>query len=653
VQIIFKLFDDLAAGVVLEDRSPAALADLAGIAARIAEVLQSEPASAALAAEAAATAETLKEGALGIVEGDPLAAAERLVFRWQDQGAAPAQQSGPVQRSADMVELCGEFLQEAEEGLAKAEELLLKGEKSGFEEEAINDLFRVFHSIKGLAGHLPDTRQVVELTHQIESLLDLARGHSLSLEGAALEVLFEATDLLLRALEALREACAQGTAVAQLAGLPAVIRRLEAAQSASHEAQPAAEAATGSAAGKANLGETLRVDLARLDALLEQVGELTIVQQMVVHAPELKGRVSSVLEGQLALLSRISRELQDSAMRLRMVPVRSVFRRMHRLVRELANREGKQVEFVASGEATEMDRSIIHSLEEPLVHLIRNALDHGIEPAAERLAAGKGAVARLKLSASHEGGLLVVEVADDGRGLNREAILSRAHERGLVEQGAALADEDVWSLIFEPGFSTAERITELSGRGVGLDVVKRNVESIRGTVQVRTRPGEGTSFRLVLPLTMAVIDGMLVGVGAERYVIPSLAVVESLAVDPATINAPAGGGELLEAHGRMLALVRLGELFAVPAADAGRKPIAVIVESMGQRVALLVDQVFSQQQVVIKPLGDGVGAAEHFGGAAILADGKVGLILNVDRICSRLARRTAGTAESWALGAYQ
>jgi two-component system chemotaxis sensor kinase CheA len=597
---------------------------------------------------------------------------------------------------AETIETIGEFLEEGDEGLAKADEILLAAESEGMDRERVNALFRVFHSIKGVAGFL-ELAEITALAHTTETLLNLAR-EGTPLVGANLDAIFEATARMRALLDAVRKAVETGRALAPTDGVEGTIAqiqsRIDAAQSGEsasavaaappaptvdvaapaapapvvsapvalaaapaavaapvaaadeeeEEMRPAAAARTpeggSSAAGGTRLRETLKVDLERVDTLVEMIGELIIVESMVVYAPEIAALPSVHIRNNLSQLSKISRDLQDVAMRMRMVPVKGVFSKMARLVRELSRKTGKSVAMVQAGESTEMDRSMVERLEEPLVHMIRNAMDHAIEPAAERAAAGKPAEATIRLSAFHEGGSIVVELADDGRGLIREKILSRAVDKGLVPRNVQLSDGEVHALIFAPGFSTAAQVTELSGRGVGMDVVKRNIEEMRGRVSIASTPGVGTTFRLVLPLTLAIIDGMLVACGAERYIIPSLSILESLQPRPGMITTMAGADELISVRGEVLPLFRLASLFGISDAESDPpRALVVVVESMGHKVGLLVDEVVAQQQVVIKPIGAGIGQHEMFSGAAILSDGRVGLILNIDRICSTVARR--------------
>jgi len=319
--------------------------------------------------------------------------------------------------------------------------------------------------------------------------------------------------------------------------------------------------------------------------------------------------------------------------------VRGAFQKMARLVRELSRKTGKDVVLETQGEETEMDRSMVERIEDPLVHLVRNALDHGIEPPSDRVAAGKTERSALRLAAFHEGGSIVVELSDDGRGLQREKILKKAREKGLIEEGRELSDSEVFGLIFLPGFSTAAQVTEISGRGVGMDVVKRNIEGMRGRVSVTSRPGQGSTFRMVLPLTLAIIEGMLVACGKERYIIPSLAIIESLRPTEEMVARVAGRGEVINVRGEILPLLRLHRLLQMEGEDrSATEAHVVVLEGLGRKAGLLVDDVLTQQQVVIKPLGHGMGDTDFLAGAAILSDGRVGLILNVDRLTSLAAR---------------
>jgi len=612
----------------------------------------------------------------------PAVVASPVASSAPQQAATPAAVSVPQQptpgRDAEMVDLLIDFVAESLEGIERADTILLAAEQTSADAEQVNALFRVFHSIKGVSGFL-DIAEVTHLAHVTEALLDQVRQGNLELAGEALEVVLEASSSMRGTLEALRKAATQGQPDPTDAALPALLVRIESASAAAVRPAPVASQASatdatsnsvsrepiastaqsGAAAGgpmeapttaaavsgvehrTGRVRDTVKVDLERVDSIVEMVGELIIVESMVVNAPELSRLATAKLRHSLSQMTKISRDLQNATMRMRMVPLGGVFRKMTRLVRDLSRATGKQVQLDLDGEGTEMDRSMVERIEDPLVHMIRNAIDHGIELPEERRSLGKPALATLRLSAAHEGGSVAIGLSDNGRGLPRDKILKKARERGLIrDAGEALTDQDVYALIFLPGFSTANQVTEISGRGVGMDVVKRSVEDMRGRVLVDSTRGEGTSFKLIFPLTLAIIDGMLVTSGDERYIIPSLAIVESLQPTSEMLHTVGDGTELIRVRGEILPLLRLGTLFSVPAAaQATEQTRCVILESAGRKLALLVDDILAQQQVVIKPLGNGLGNVELLAGAAILPDGRVGLILNVDRLGGQLGRR--------------
>jgi two-component system chemotaxis sensor kinase CheA len=632
----------------------------------------------------------------------------------QKKPAAPAAAltgAASARRDAETVELIGDFMEESGEGLSRADEILLAIEKGEADHEKINALFRVFHTIKGVAGFL-ELSEIVSLAHTTETLLNQVREGRQTLEGEAFDVTFESTSRLRQMLDALRRAVdahadlesdeavpglvariqlvidavpEEGAApkqdfvvkkgpadatgkpayvvkkaaapaeapvtpapvaapaavpAAQPASTPAAAPAPAAAASPAPAAAPGQPAAEGGAAPGGQLRETVKVDLERVDSMVEMIGELIIVESMVVHAPEMAQLTSLKVRNYLNQLTKISRDLQNVAMRMRMVPVRGAFQKMARMVRDLARKSGKDIVLEQAGEDTEMDRSMVERIEDPLVHLVRNSIDHGIEATADRKASGKAPRAVVKLSAYHEGGSIVVELSDDGRGLQKDKILAKAREKGLVEEGKDLSEHEIYNLIFLPGFSTAAKVTEISGRGVGMDVVKRNIEGMRGRVSVSSRPGVGTTFKMVLPLTLAIIEGMLVACGKEKYIIPSLSIVESLRPNEDMISLAAGRGEVINVRGEILPLLRLHRLLQMDGPD--RPPTeghVVVLEGLGRKLGIVVDDVLTQQQVVIKPLGQGIGDTDFLSGAAILSDGRVGLILNVDRLSSLAASR--------------
>jgi two-component system chemotaxis sensor kinase CheA len=628
--------------------------------------------------------------------------------------AAPAQESSapqvavPASPAFDPAEadvsLVSDFVTEAREHLHNADVHLLTLETDPHDTEAINAVFRAFHTIKGVAGFLA-LDEIGGLAHDAESLLDRSRKGELAFTGSAVDVTFDAVDALKERVDALAGALAEGRPLDRRQELGLLRERLQAVAAGRadpagtvgrhHHAAPAgkrlgeilvergqASAESVEAAAKKQqeepagklLGEilvrqegvpakevaqalrsqrgtsvtrvvqvrdTVKVDAERLDRLVDTIGELVIAESMVSRSARLNGHGdAALLLGQLGQLDKITRELQEMGTGLRMVPVRATFQKMARLVRDLAHKAGKNVEFVMTGEETELDKSVVDQIGDPLVHMIRNAVDHGIEATAEaRRAAGKSAVGRVELRAYHKGGSIYIEVADDGRGLDRARILAKAREKGLVSPEAELSERETFNIIFMPGFSTAEKITDVSGRGVGMDVVRRNIEALRGQVEIRSEPGRGSTFVMRLPLTLAIIDGMVVRVRTERYIIPTLSIVRTVAADGGNVESVLGRGEMLKLQGRLLPLFRLAELFAAPGDERGR--LAVVVDDDGRQAALAVDELLGQQQIVIKSLGEALRGQPGLSGGAVMPDGTVGLILDVGGLV-RLAHENVG-----------
>ena len=402
-------------------------------------------------------------------------------------------------------------------------------------------------------------------------------------------------------------------------------------------ARPAAGAGAAAASSQSQLEATsIRVAVSKVDQLINLVGELVITQAMLAqNSRALEPSQHQQLFAGLADLDRNTRDLQESVMSIRMIPMSFVFNRFPRMLRDLANKLGKKVELVTQGEATELDKGLVEKITDPLTHLVRNSCDHGIELPAERLAAGKPEYGTITLAASHQGGSIVIEVKDDGKGLAREKILSKARERGLpVHDG--MADSDVWQLIFAPGFSTADVVTDVSGRGVGMDVVKRNIESLNGTVDIQSTAGAGSKVSVRLPLTLAIMDGMSVSVGEEIYILPLSAVVESFQMKDDAVSTVAHGSQLVKVREEFMPVIELERVFQVPAAQHHANNIMVVVESEGGRAALLVNELLGQHQVVVKNLEANYRKVPNVSGATIMGDGKVALILDI----ASLVRRT-------------
>jgi two-component system chemotaxis sensor kinase CheA len=388
---------------------------------------------------------------------------------------------------------------------------------------------------------------------------------------------------------------------------------------------------------------SIRVSVEKIDELMNTVGELVITQAMLSQlGAALEGSNAEKLRAGLAQLERNTRELQESVMRVRMLPISFVFSRFPRMVRDIAQRLGKQIDLKLTGEQTELDKTVLEKIGDPLVHLVRNSIDHGIEMPDVRIAAGKGAAGTVHLDACHRGGNIAVEVSDDGGGLDKDRILAKAKQRGLVGQNDVLTDEQIHDLIFLPGFSTAEKTTDLSGRGVGMDVVRRNVKELGGKIELRSERGKGSRFIITLPLTLAIVDGQSVAVGSETYIIPLISIVESMRLKETSISRLSGHNEVFSFRGDYLPIIRLHELFGVePRARALHEGLVVIAEGDGRRVGLFVDDLLGQQQVVIKSLEANYGHVEGVSGATILGDGSVALILDVAGIIQAASMRAA------------
>ena len=387
----------------------------------------------------------------------------------------------------------------------------------------------------------------------------------------------------------------------------------------------------------------MRVRVDRLDRLIDAVGELVIAQSMVAADPGVGREESRELLKKVAHAGKIVRELQDLALSLRMVPLRATFQKLARVVRDAARKLGKHVQLVTEGTETEVDRSMVDVIADPLVHMVRNACDHGLELSDARVAAGKPPMGTLALRAHHSAGSVVIELADDGRGLDRTRIVARAVKQGLVsaDAAAAMPDAEVFRMIFLPGFSTSETVTDMSGRGVGMDVVRRAVESLSGRIEIESTLGKGTTFRIRLPLTLAIIDGMLVRVGDERYIIPTVSIAMSMRPTADQLHTVAGSGRMVAFRGRTIPVFRLADLAPSEGGTATERLVVVLNDGDGH-CAVLVDEILGKQQVVTKTLGDGIPAIRWIAGGAILGDGRVGLIVDPSNLLARF--RSAGAA---------
>ncbi|MEZ0229325.1 MAG: chemotaxis protein CheW, partial [Planctomycetota bacterium] len=541
------------------------------------------------------------------------------------------------------------FVVEAREHLANAEGRLLDLEQAPQDASVVNDLFRAFHSIKGVAGLLALT-PVVRLTHALESLLDAARKGTRPIDRGAIDVLLAARDRLASAVDAVASGLEANRGEASIVDPEPLVVTLEellagrSVSAASPEPEPARVAAPAPAATAAppaapmaqavahSTHSGVRVPMERLDQLVALVGEMVISQAQVGHdLSETTGDPDAPLIKETNRLGKITREVQDLSMTLRMLPVQPLFQKLQRLVRDLVRTTGKQVRLETDGEETRLDKSVIDELEDPLVHMVRNAIDHGIEPPDDRRRAGKPEQGVIRVSAYHAGGEVVIEIQDDGKGLDADRILAKARERGLAPLDSTPSDSTIFGYVFEPGLSTAQKVTELSGRGVGMDVVKKNITRLRGKIDIESRRGQGSRFSIKLPLTLAIIDGMIVRVGEERFTLPNFAIEEAIQLRPGHLVTAYGRGEMVRVRGTLVPFVRLRDVFHLPKASEP-EPICVLVETAGERVAIGVDEILGQQQIVIKSLDAPFNAVPGIGGATVLGDGRVGMILDVGKL---------------------
>ena len=593
------------------------------------------------------------------------ASVAQMLKALSDDGADSAAVSGPETDSTSFgedPEMVSDFILESREHLTAVEVHMMTLEKEPGDNEAINTVFRGFHTIKGLAGFL-DFNEIREVAHETETLLDLARNQELRITPEAVDIVLAAADFLkiwlkrletiqsggelgsppekLQLIERIRRGARSELGVAttsegvEAAPEPVEVAVLESVETLETMEAPVADRRGPGADRRAQGAETrsVKVDTGKLDFLVDMAGEMVIAQSMVRHHPELAALRSPAVLRSLAQLARITADLQKTAMSMRMVPVGGLFQKMSRLVRDLARKTGKQAEMEAIGGETELDRNVVEELADPLMHMVRNAADHGLEPPDERRAAGKDPTGRIRLRASHRAGYIVIEIADDGRGLIREKLLEKARRTGLVEDGSSLSDSDVFNFIFHPGFSTAAKITDVSGRGVGMDVVKKQIQKLRGRIDIESTPGKGTSFFLRLPLTLAMIDGLVVGVGGERYVVPIFSVREMLRPTPEMVFTVENRQEMAMVRNSLLPVVRLYRRFGgTPRSEVASESLLIVAEAAGKTFCLMVDELIGKQEVVIKSLGETLKDIPGVAGGAILGDGRVGLILDLEGI---------------------
>ncbi len=582
----------------------------------------------------------------------------------------------------DDLEFLNEFCNEGRDLLQQIEQGVLVLEENPQHKETLNQVFRAFHTFKGGAGFL-GIEPIQSLAHELESVLDAARQHKLQINREVIDVILAGGDALQHYVMAIdRQIKGEGRGQAIVVPTAALLIRAQACLNGDPPApqtppvqelppQVMAPVPEPTPSSKAQppppiqsrpplqllsqsrhelmgydpavacpnpnfrridpLAAFVKLDTGKLDALVDLMGELVIAQSMVVQHPSLQAPKDRELERHLRQLSRITTEMQHNAMSLRMKPLRSVMQKMGRLVRDMSAAQNKTIQLHLGGEDTELDRKIVEELADPLLHMMRNAVDHGIETPAKRMAQGKPAQGNIHLQASHQGGGILICIQDDGRGLDAAKILHKAQQRGLIPAGSEPSEKDIYNLIFLPGFSTADSVTEISGRGVGMDVVRGSINKLRGRVDIDSEPGQGTTFNIFLPLTLAIIDAILVGVGTERFLVPTLTIRESLRPQAGMVFTVQGSEEVIRVRGKLIPLIRLCEKLGLPCqAHDPCDGIVIVVDSGNRQRALLVDRLIGKQEVVIKSLGDTFKHQQGMSGAAILGDGRVALIIDPD-----------------------
>lgn len=547
------------------------------------------------------------------------------------------------------VVLLQQFLDEAIEHVQSAQARLLQLEQNPGNTEDLDELFRSVHSIKGAAG-VCEVNKLIEVAHIAESVLVRVREGQLRLMGPVFTVVLQAVDFLAKQLSALDSAYKNQRELLYPVAPEVLIQcltlidregtcgsqQLQELRRLLSESENGPESTVDDSLRSNN--DSLRVDGKKLGLLVDLIGELVITEGFVQR--ELTERPSKTALSVSSKLRKVVREVQQLSLALKMVPVGSLLQKMNRLVRDLSEKLNKPARVIIHGADTEVDKTLLELLADPLVHLIRNSLDHGIESnAQDRIDAGKPEVATIEITAEHRSGCIHITISDDGRGLDRKRIRERAIEKGLIAKSVQLSDHEVDNLIFLPGFSTAETVSEISGRGVGMDVVRKNVESLRGDIQLRSDPGHGTKIRLELPLTLSIIDGTVAKVGDRSFILPTVSVIEQIQIENISVS-KTSTGELVHFRNHVIPFRPLGQIVgAEHQVDALRGQVCMVVEAFGERHGLLVDQILGQQSIVIKPLGGILKSFELFAGCTLLSSGEIAFVLDLNAVCRRISKR--------------
>jgi two-component system chemotaxis sensor kinase CheA len=576
------------------------------------------------------------------------------------------------------VSLLSDFIIESRDHIHTAESLLLELESDSENLESINSIFRCCHTIKGVAGFI-NLLDLCNLAHTMESVLDNSRKGELKLTSMHIDLLLASMDCLKESIMIIEECMldkpyrlpdayeltinALKYMIQNKGRLPdtyynnqnspassisaqepvrdaTIIEDSETSLSITNNDEPLVIPVSSEQQVQAvhlktgNLEETIRVPIQRLDQLIDAIGEAVIAQSMISADKTIRESNNQNLHTKIAQTTMIMRQIQELSMSLRMVSLKSTFQKMARLIRDLSKKSSKEVHFNTEGEDTELDKSVVENIGDPLIHMIRNSVDHGLETSEERKAKGKPSTGTINLRAYHKAGNVYIEIHDDGKGLDKELIFNKAVSKGLCKKDDKLTDSEIYHFIFLPGFSTAKVVTDISGRGVGMDVVKRNIEALRGSVDIFTEKDKGTTFTIRLPLTLAIIDGMIVRIDTSNYIVPTLSIIETLAATSEHVVHILDRGNAIKVRENLIPLVYLSDIFNNSKTELnGITKIALIVEDMmGRRSALIVDEIIGQQQVVIKNLGRGLGDISGISGGAIMSDGTVSLIIDVGGI---------------------
>lgn len=578
-------------------------------------------------------------------------------------------------------EIAYDFITESLEHLEKTESLLMELETSPNNADIVNTLFRICHTVKGVAGFI-GLQVITKFSHELESTLSQARKGEKSFNSDDISLLLDCFDMLKQLIEGLKLSLTTGKldfpknlnilflqlinddntkdlvddiniSEVLIEPGPRTVNEIvdltnediqtseqpietsnivqEAKPAAPKQNSPKTPIASTSNTKSGKTEETIRVQTDKLDQLIDAIGETVIAQSMIAADPIIQEAEDLILEKKIGQSNLLIRQIQELSMSLRMVPVKGTFQKMARLVRDLSKKMGKPIDFQMEGENTELDKTVVENIADPLMHMVRNSVDHGIETPEERAVSGKEEKATIILRSFNKGGSIFIEIQDDGRGLNRDAIVQKAIKNGLIQNDEGLSDQDVFRFIFNPGFSTAQQVTDLSGRGVGMDVVKKNIEALRGSIGITSTPGSGTNFSIRLPLTLAIIDGMIVKCSDHLYILPTLSMVETVKAQDSETVITHDGTQLLKIRDSLIPLCQLDKTlgFSSEKLELSDSIVVIVEDMVGSKLGVIVDEIIGQQQIVIKSLGKWLGEIPGLAGGTIMNTGNVSLIVDI------------------------